>query len=405
LRITHLSLTNFRTFTRLDVEFPRRTLLLIGDNAQGKTSLLEAIFFLATFSSFHTQTDRQLISFHENHAELVVTRIVAEIEKKGKSARIEVRLILENGATVSPRLRKEILVDGVKKKAVDALGELNAVLFLPQMLRILEGSPEDRRRYINMVLSQIIPGYGEALSLYSRALEQRNALLKLLAERGGDQGQLDYWDDLLSEHGSRIIHARINALQDLEGLAGGIHLSLTAKSEVLRFLYQPSYDPLPLPEGQLILPMKSSADRSGYALDQIKVGFMEKLTKLRADEIQRGITTIGPHRDELRFSVNGMDLGDYGSRGQARTAILSVKLAEVEWMKARSGEYPILLLDETLAELDPARRTDLLTALDQSDQAILTATDLSHFPAEFLSKSDRWTVSAGKIDANSGLEK
>jgi DNA replication and repair protein RecF len=399
LRLTRLSLTNFRSFTRLDVELPRRILLLIGDNAQGKTSLLEAIFYLATFSSFHTQTDRQLVSFSAGSDSLVVARIVAVVEKKSKTSRMEVRLIIEEGASGIARLRKEILVDGLKRKAVAALGELNAVVFLPQMMRILEGSPEDRRRYINMVLSQVIPGYGEALGLYARALEQRNALLKLLAERGGDASQLDYWDGLLVENGSRIIAGRISALQELEKASAVIHRKLTAGEEDLKILYQPSFDPLVATDSQISLPLHDSIDRSAYSKENISAGFLEKLSSLRREEIQRGVTTIGPHRDELRITSNGIDLGDYGSRGQLRTALLAVKLAEVEWMKSRTGECPLLLLDETLAELDPQRRGDLLSSLQDIDQAILTATDLSHFPPEFIEQAARWTVSAGNIQA------
>jgi DNA replication and repair protein RecF len=401
LRITHLSLTNFRAFTRLDIEFPRRILLLIGDNAQGKTSLLEAIFYLATFTSFHTQTDRQLVSFHTGGESLAVARIVAEIEKKAKSTKLEVRLILENGTNGSPRLRKEILVDGIRRKTVEALGQLNAVIFLPQMMRILEGSPEDRRRYINMVLSQVIPGYGEALTVYSRAMDQRNALLKLLSERGGDQNQLDYWDGLLAEHGSRIIVARISALQELESTASGIHLKLTSDSEVLRVIYQPSYDPIPVHPSQSTLPLKTPEDRSSFSQKEIRDGFQKQLAAQRNEEIRRGVTIIGPHRDELRLSANGMDLGDFGSRGQVRTALLAIKLAEVDWMKKKTGEFPLLLLDETLAELDPSRREDLLASLNGSEQAILTATDLSHFPAEFTGQCKQWIVSAGSILTNS----
>lgn len=388
MRLTRLSLTNFRSFTRLDVDLPRRILLLIGDNAQGKTSLLEAIFFLATFSSFHTQTDRHLVSFTAGEEELQVARIVAEVEKQSKSIRMEVRLILEEGASGNPRLRKEILVNGVKRKAVEALGEVNAVIFLPQMMRILEGSPEDRRRYINMVLSQVIPGYGESLSFYARAMEQRNALLKLLAERGGDTSQLDYWDNLLAENGSKIIAWRVAAIGELEKTAAGLHQKLTSESEMLEIIYQPSYNPFPSPGGL--------QDNSAI-LDEIRIGFLEKLIVLRKEEILRGVTTIGPHRDELRVSANGIDLGDFGSRGQIRTALLSVKLAEVEWMKSRTGEYPLLLLDETLAELDPTRRSDLLASLHNYDQAIVTATDLSHFPADFIQQATCWTVTAGSI--------
>jgi DNA replication and repair protein RecF len=401
LRITRLSLTNFRAFTRLDIEFPRRILLLIGDNAQGKTSLLESIFYLATFSTFHTQTDRQLVSFHTGGESLSVARIVAEIEKKAKSTKLEVRLILENGTNGSPRLRKEILVDGIRRKTVEALGQLNAVIFLPQMMRVLEGGPEERRRYINMVLSQVIPGYGEALTVYSRAMDQRNALLKLLSERGGDQSQLDYWDGLLAEQGSRIITARILALQELESSASGIHLKLTSDSELLRVIYQPSYDPFPIPSGQPSLQIKTPVDRSSFSQQEIKDGFQKQLAAQRNEEIRRGVTIIGPHRDELRLTANGMDLGDFGSRGQVRTALLAIKLAEVDWMQKKTGEFPLLLLDETLAELDPSRREDLLASLNGYEQAILTATDFSHFPAEFIGQCEQWIVTAGHIATNS----
>lgn len=395
MRLKRLSLTNFRSFTRLDVDLPGRILLLLGDNAQGKTSLLEAIFYLATFSSFHTQTDRQLVSFSANEESMQVARIVAEVEKKNKTTRMEIRLILEEGSNSSPRLRKEILVDGVKRKAVEALGEVNAVIFLPQMMRILEGSPEDRRRYINMVISQVIPGYGQALGLYARALEQRNALLKLLAERGGDASQLDYWDTLLAEHGATIISGRITALRELEKTASEIHQNLTAGDELLRISYLPSFPPQPLT-------LPNEDDQHFY--DEIREGFLKKISSLRKEEIQRGVTTNGPHRDELRILSNGIDLGDYGSRGQLRTALLATKLAEVEWMRIRTGECPILLLDETLAELDPRRRNDLLNSLQGMEQVILTATDLSHFSEDFTQKAALWKVSAGSIQmqADSG---
>jgi DNA replication and repair protein RecF len=283
-------------------------------------------------------------------------------------------------------------VDGVKRKAVEALGEVNAVIFLPQTMRILEGSPEDRRRYINMVLSQVVPGYGQALSLYARALEQRNALLKLLAERGGDASQLDYWDNLLAGNGAAIISWRARALQELENTASIIHHNLTAGDEILKISYQPSYSPPP---------SLTNAEEDQPIQDEIKTGFLERLGALRKEEIQRGITTCGPHRDELRLIANGIDLGDYGSRGQMRTALLAIKLAEVEWMKKRTGECPLLLLDETLAELDPNRRSDLLLSLQNMDQAILTATDLSHFTEKFVKEAALWKVSAGNIQIQS----
>ncbi len=166
--LTQLSLTNFRNFARLDVEVPRGSVLIVGANAQGKTSLLEAIYYLATFTSFHASSDRQLINFLAAREPLAVGRIVANFCRGEHAHRMEVRLIQEDdGVPGSARLRKEVLLDGAKLKLGEALGQLNAVLFLPQMLRVIEGSPDERRRYLNLALAQVLPRYSEALSAYS----------------------------------------------------------------------------------------------------------------------------------------------------------------------------------------------------------------------------------------------
>jgi DNA replication and repair protein RecF len=403
LYLTHLSLTNFRAFARLDMDVPRRILLLVGNNAQGKTSLLEAVYYLATFSSFHAQSDRQLINFLAKGDDLIVARVVIQFQRNNLPHKLEVRLIQENAGNGGTRTRKEILVDGVKRSAQDALGHFNAVIFLPQMMRIIEEGPEERRRYLNLAISQIMPGYAQALSEYNQVVTQRNALLKQLNERGGDAGQLDYWDQLLSERGSILVHTRIAAVRELETVAQPIHQKLTNNDEVLRLLYQPSYDPLPQPEGQYVLKFSSQADRSSFTLEQLREGFALKLAALRSEEVARGVTTIGPHRDEMRLLANGIDLGDYGSRGQARTALLSLKLAEVAWMKEKTGEWPVLLLDETMAELDVKRRTDLLAYLGDCEQALLTTTDLNLFAPEFVEKCTVWKVEDGRV--LSGAEK
>ena len=397
--LTHLSLTNYRSFTRLDLNVPRRVLVLVGTNAQGKTSLLEAIYYLATFTSFHAASDRQLINFVAAGDNLSVTRIVAEYHRSGRSHRLEVRLILENGGNGGTRLRKEILLDGVKRTANDVLGHFTAVIFLPQMMRILENGPEERRRYLNLALSQAIPGYAQALNEYAQAVTQRNALLKQLAERGGDPDQLCYWDELLAERGAILIHARIAAIQEMEKLAGRIHQRLTHGNEVLRLVYQPAFDPLPAPpNGQIGLPLRQvQAERTGFSQEQICKGFLQRLGEVRKEEIGRGVTTLGPHRDELRFVGNGIDLGDYGSRGQVRTTLMSIKLAEVAWLKEKTGQWPVLLLDEMLAELDLQRRADLLSAVAESEQAVVTATDLNMFEKNFLEESTVWQVNAGSV--------
>lgn len=398
MHLTHLSLTNFRNFARLDIDIPQRSILLVGGNAQGKTSILEAIYFLAAFTSFQTNSDRQLVNFIAARSkELTVGRIVADYKSGGSSHRLEVRLIFEPIGVNGKRLRKEILLDGVKRPANEAVGHFNAVLFVPQMSQIIEGGPDERRRYLNQTLAQIIPAYARTLSEYAQAISQRNALLKQLNERGGDSDQLAFWDETVTDRGARLILWRIQALQELETLAARIHRELTHGTEVLRLAYQPAFDPLSTPQKQYAMKMETETDRSGFELDSIKKGFAERLKTLRSEEIARGVTTIGPHRDEMRFLASGVDLGHYGSRGQIRTALLSLKLAEVDWMKNRSGEWPVILLDEVMAELDSQRRKDLLQYLGKSEQALLTTTDIQFYTEEFVKEATVWEVQKGTV--------
>lgn len=392
-------MTNFRSFARLDIDVPQGSVLIIGENAQGKTSLLEAIHFLATFTSFHASHDRQLINFLAARDPLAVSRIVAGYCRAGESHRLEVRIIQEsNGFNGIPRLRKELLHDGIRMKSNEMIGRFNAVLFLPQMLRIIEGAPEERRRFINQACAQVMPRYPDALTDYMRALTQRNALLRQLNERGGDHKQLDYWDEKIADSGAYLIHTRIEAICELEKLVTGIHRDLTREGEVLRLDYQPSFDPVIKPAGQYSLPLNTPLDRTPVTYDVIREGFLKNLVSQRNEEIVRGVTTKGPHRDELRVLENGIDLGIYGSRGQIRTAMLALKLAEVAWMHQRVGQWPVLLLDEVLAELDANRRTDLLVRLTVSEQALLTTTDLDLFSQEFIHKSTVWQVCEGRLE-------
>ncbi|HLO32436.1 MAG TPA: DNA replication/repair protein RecF [Anaerolineales bacterium] len=398
--LKRLSLTNFRKFTRLDLDIPRRVVVLVGANAQGKTSILEAIYFLAAFTSFQTHADRQIVNFYEaKNNSLTVTRLVAEYQRAKSKHRLEVRLILEpTGVLNAQRLRKEVLLDGVKRSTNEAVGHFNAVIFVPQMSQIIEGAPEDRRRYLNLALAQSTPAYARILSEYNQALTQRNALLKLLGERGGNTDQLEVWDETLARLGAQIILWRIEAIQQIERLASRVHHELTRGAEILRLSYEPAFDPLPKPSGQLGLKIDTVVDRSRLELNEIRDGFRVRLRNLRSEEMARGVTTIGPHRDELRFLANDIDLGNYGSRGQVRTTLLSLKLAEVNWMKDRTGEWPVILLDEVMAELDLQRRADLLKYVGESEQVLFTTADLNLFPQDFVEKVDVWKVSGGKIE-------
>lgn len=400
MRLTHLSLSNFRLFSRLDVDLPAGILLLVGNNAQGKTSILESMYLLATFTSFHASSDRQLVNFQSVDEDLAVGRVVAEYLRGERSHRLEVRLILEKNGNGGKRFRKEILLDGTRVAPAQVVGHFASVIFLPQMTRVIEGGPDERRRYLNLTISQSDAVYTRALTEYHQALTQRNALLKLLAERGGDPVQLSYWNEILTSRGAILLHARIHAISEIGAIAARIHRRLTQESELLQLAFQPSINPgenagetTPQPS----LALGDIPDFSGLDRETIQANFLSQLERSRREELARGVTVIGPHRDELRMLVNGVDLGNYGSRGQIRTALLAVKMAEVEWLKSKIGFWPVLLLDETLAELDLQRRADLLAFLDGYKQAILTTTDIHLFPPDFAGKGTLWHVQDGSI--------
>jgi DNA replication and repair protein RecF len=398
MRLTNLSLTNYRNFIRLETSFPPGPTLLVGANAQGKTSLLEAINYLTSASSPHTSSDRQLINFLAWEESIPFARLVAEVERADRLHKIEIRLLLEeNSIEGDRRLRKEILINGVKRRVSDLAGVFNAVMFLPQDLRVIEGSPGDRRRFLDAALTQADVVYARTLREYGHVLSQRNALLKRLQERDSDNGQLRFWDEQLCELGAALIRARALALSELDDLTGPIHLALTRAVEALRLDYRPSYDPATEPKGQLGLPMETAVDHTSIPRETIRAGMLKALQRTRADEIARGMTLLGPHRDDFNFRADGIDLSVYGSRGQNRTAMLAVQLATVEWLKDRTGETPVLLLDEVLAELDPIRREDLLQRVQTSQQAILTASDLAMFNEAFCNSATIWYVSAGTL--------
>lgn len=221
--------------------------------------------------------------------------------------------------------------------------------------------------------------------------------MKVLSMRGGDQSQLEFWDDKLIHLGADIILKRVEALDEIEKVAGEIHKNLTHSSEVFRMDYHPSYDPVKQSNGQITMPLSTPVQRKGISQDEIQVGYRAALVANHAEDISRGTTLLGPHRDEIRFLANGVDLGDYGSRGQGRTTLISLKLAEVEWLKEKKGEWPILLMDEIMAELDARRRLDMLDFISNAEQVIMTATDSKPFSKEFIEKAHIWHLDEGRI--------
>jgi DNA replication and repair protein RecF len=396
--LSHLSLTNFRNFIRLEADFQGGSTILVGANAQGKTSLLEAIYYLAGATSPHATSDRQLINFLTLKETLPFARIAAEFHLKDRLQRIEIRIILEPiGPLGEIRLKKEVLINGLKKRVGDLSGIFNVVMFLPQDMRIIEGPPEGRRRSLDFTLTQADPAYAAARQEYAKVLTQRNALLKQLQERNAVQDELAFWDEQIADHGATIMRSRAVALNELEEITSKIHTQLTRSSERLRLIYKPSYLPDTSPEYQLDLPLETTLDLSTTSWEKLRTGLRSALQDTRRIEIQRGMTLLGPHRDDIRIHANGIDLHLYGSRGQNRTAMLAAKLGEVEWLLKKTGDWPVLLLDEVLAELDRDRREDLLSRLETAHQAILTAADLSMFTESFQEKAIVWQISGGRI--------
>jgi DNA replication and repair protein RecF len=401
MRILRLSLANFRNYIRLEIAFPRGAILLAGPNAQGKTSLLEAVYLFTHARSPLAENDRQLINFLALREEQPFARLEAEVEDRNGPMRLELRLFYESTAEGDQRFHKDILVNGIRRKPSELPGVFRALLFLPQELRVIEGAPAERRRHLDEAVSQADPAYRAAMWDFHHALTQRNALLRTLQEEGGDPQPLDLWDEPLASAGAILILARARALAELEALAAPLHRRLTHGSETLNLRYLPSWDPV-RPEvnsGELQkeLPIDVAIDRTKWKVDEVRGLFLEHLRRNRASEIRRGLTAAGPHRDDVCFLANGIDLTAYGSRGQARTALLSLKFAEVEWLRARGGEWPVLLLDEVFSELDTRRREDLLGDLERADQVLITASDPLMLPADFRGRAQTWWVEGGTL--------
>jgi DNA replication and repair protein RecF len=284
------------------------------------------------------------------------------------------------------------------------------VLFMPQDVEIVSGPPAGRRRYLDDTLCQVDAAYCAALERYTEALRQRNAALRYLRDEaagaGRDPSQLEPFEEILAREGVVVANGRRELVAALSQRADRIHQQLTGGAEWLRLGYQPNFDPAAPPElkYQMGLGLHYAGPPKGVEADELVEAFRKALAARRQDEIARGTTLTGPHRDEMRFvagspaqGTHEVDLGTYGSRGQQRTAVLSLKLAELAWMKEQTRESPVLLLDEVLAELDAIRRHYLLSQVDGVEQALLTATDLDMFSAEFREQAALWEVRGGIV--------
>ena len=376
MRLTSLDLEEFRSYRNLHLDIEPAGMRLFGSNASGKTSLLEAVAMLTTTRSPRTSTEREVIAWKsgEDYGVAPYARCRASVEST--NGPFTISLAVEADSARGGALRKDIRLDGRSVRSVDAVGRLRAVLFSVEDVSLVSGAPQGRRRYLDLTISQLNSRYMRSLAGLNRVLAQRNSLLKSFARdrvHHGDASvgaQLEFWDEELVRFGSYVCACRMATTATLSGLLGTRFQAL-ANERIVEIEYRPSLEVSGALQhlGNLTLDELSGVLARGYA---------ESLHGMRRDEVRRGATLVGPHRDDLGFNIDGIDLAAYGSRGEQRLAVVALKLAEVDLMTADAGESPVLLLDDVLSELDSGHRDQLVTALaDLDGQLLVTATDRS----------------------------
>lgn len=348
MKLKELRLSGYRNYKQLELEIISNINLFVGPNAQGKTNLLEAIYVLALSRSHRTHRDKELIGWDFASASLY-----AEVERKYGTCKVEL-LISSQG--------KKARINGLEQKKLSQfVGSLNVVLFAPEDLELVKGSPAIRRRFLDMEIAQVQPSYLHHLGQYQKALAHRNKLLKQMGASGSPsfKGMLDVWNEQLAAHGIKIMQKRQHFIKKLEIWSKSIHEGITGGKEMLDITYVPSVS-------------APHFDDETTVFEQ----FMVKLTEMKDQELRRGTTLVGPHRDDLVFFINGKEAQVYGSQGQQRTVALSLKLAEIECIRQEVGEYPVLLLDDVLSELDRYRQTQLIQTFQDKVQTFITATEI-----------------------------
>ncbi len=398
MRIRSLSLRQFRTYNRLELDLPAGPILLLGANAQGKTSLLEAIAFLAIGASPLTNVDQQIIHWGAEEASLPFSHVRAEVVRSDRAETLELAIERKPLSNGHQRMQKSIRIDQRPVRRSDLAGHLNVVLFLPEDLELVHGPPVGRRAYLDNLLSQVYPTYVEVYAAYRQAVSRRNALLRHLRRRGGDPMQLAPLEERMVRSGVTVSLYRRRVIRELTVHIDQLHRELTGGQAWLRLQYEPNFDPVRPPAVDYQMGLLPEVEQEPPVdVEALYTAYREALARRRPQEIERGMSLVGPHRDEMRFISNERDMGVYGSRGQQRTTVLALHLAELRWLEQTTGESPVLLLDEVLAELDRARRNYLLDLIGNVEQTILATTDAELFPDSFRKRTTTYRVSEGII--------
>ena len=386
MHIEQLRLEEFRQYRRQEIDIPDSGLAIFGANASGKSTLMEAIAFLSTTRSPRTSVDREMIGW-ESGAEFgfpPFSRISATVQQARESISIEIGLFLDHADATT--VKKQIKLNGRPVRASTVVGQLRSVLFTPEDVSLITGPPSDRRRYLDLTICQLDSAYMKALSSYTRVLSQRNSLLKQFARDGVPAtspaaiGQLAFWDEQLVNSGSLIFLRRAQTMLKLDELACSEYRALDGGT--LGLSYRPE--------------LKAFPGHAATSREEIALAMRESLEARRKDEIKRGATLMGPHRDDLAIVIDGRDAGSFASRGQQRLAVLAMKLAEAKLMAEVGGEAPIVMLDDILSELDERHRGLVLeTASAMQSQLLISSTDERLLDAPIVRDLPRRRVESG----------
>lgn len=373
-----LKIINFRNYDSCEIEFSGKKVILVGKNAQGKTNLLESIYFLATLSSFRASNDSEVIKWGSDAAFLM-----AELNKHDTD--------IELSVVINPPKTKLIKVNGLKKTSYSQyLGNIVVVNFGVSDLLLLRGTPSDRRKWLDDSISQIYPAYKDKLNKYNKIRTQRNNLLKEFKNNISlnkiQEDTLEVFNEQISVAGSNIIHLRQKYLKEVQNIANLKHKKISLEEEDLVLEYN-----------SIISGNFNSREDEINSPEKLFDLFNRAFKEKRNEEIARAQTVIGPHRDDISFYINKKNAKDFASQGQQRTIVLALKLSEIDFIENIIGESPILLLDDVLAELDKTRQNYLLSSIKKETQTIITTTDISGFNEDFLEDVVVYNIESGKI--------
>jgi DNA replication and repair protein RecF len=372
--LSSLSITGLRSYASLEAAFGPGPQLIVGPNAAGKTTLLEAIVLLAWGRSHRTSTDAELVRWGAD---------LARVEGVAGRKAIEVALVR---ATAGGNARKRIRVNGVARRAAGLIGLLRTVVFAPEEMLLVVGSPGLRRAAIDQLATQRSPTYGHELATYARTLQQRNSLLRAIREEQATRAELRFWDASFLDAGGVIVAERQRLLADLAEPLARAHAEIA---------------PEEASAGRLAIHYATNAAQ--LPGESARDALARRLAETAEKELWNGSTLIGPHRDDVVFSLEGRDLSAFASRGQQRTAILAFKLAELDLLTAQDGDPPLLLLDDVFSELDPDRRAHLVRRISALPQAFVTTTTTDDLDPGLVAAATGWTV-VGDAGSGAALE-